>query len=546
MTAIITQKFRQHISNLFKSDVEDLDVTKNLYLFIGKPLPWPISDELPPLPEDSFDNQKRIWDEIIALKKIKEAGVFNIIPRHDWDETGDTVYVAYRDTDAEIFKHPTDAEILAGQAALVPYTAGSFYVITDEYHVFKCLDNAGGEKSTVKPQKPLTAPFVYAGADGYRWKYMFTVPSNQVELYLTDAWIPLQTLTADDGSDQWDVQQDAITNTGQILSTIVLNGGTNYTNVQDSDPENPDIQLAVSATLNTIVLSAAASGANNAYNGATIWITNGLGSGQHRTITSYIGATKEATLDSNWSTIPDNTSEYQVLPTITITGNGSGALAKPVVVGGVLTRVEMINTGLNYSFASSIVSGAGGSGALVEAQVGPGAGHGSDAIAELGGSYLMLRVALEYDEGAGDFPVVNDYRMTGIIKNVENFGGGISTDDTLNALTKLQLSTTTGTFLSDELITGSISTANGNIVQFEDLGSNTGSITFVQNAQQSLNSFGVGETVTGALSGATALITAIDDPEAEKFSGELLTLEHRRPITRAPDQKETVKFILRF
>lgn len=546
MAAIITQKFRQYVSDLFKSDIDDVDVTKNLYLFIGKSLPWPISDELPPFPENSFEKQKRIWDEILALKKIKEAGVFNVIPRHDWDTMGDTVYVPYRDSDTETFVHPTDAEILAGQTAFVPYTAGSLYVMTDDYHVFKCLSNASGAKSTVKPLKPLIAPYVYSGADGYSWKYLFTVPSNQVELYLTDAWIPVQTLDADDGSDQWDVQQDAIANAGQLLSTVVLNGGSNYLNVQDADPDLPDPQLAISATANTIVLSAAASGVNNAYAGATIWIVDGTGAGQEELITSYVGATKEATISVPWTIQPDNTSEYQVLPTINLIGDGTGALGKPVVVGGIITKINMISTGSNYKFASATISGAGGAGASIEPQVGPGDGHGIDAVSELGASYLMVRVALEYDEGDGDFPVANDYRITGILRNVNNFGGGIATADTLNGLTKLNLSTVTGVFLSDEVLTGGVSTASSNVVQYEDLGSGNGSITFIQTAIQAITPFDVGETVTGALSGATALVTTITDAETEKFSGELLALEHRRPITRAPDQKETIKFILRF
>jgi hypothetical protein len=546
MAAIITQKWRQYIAGLFREDIQDLDVSKNLYLFIGKTLPWPISDELPPLPLDTVDKQRRIWDDILALKKVKESNAYFVIPRRDWDASGETVYTPHNDKDPLLLRRPTDDDIIEGQTAVVPYVAGGFYVITDEYHVFKCLSNAGGAKSTVKPSKPLSAPFIYNGADGYSWKYMFTVQAFEIEQFLTDAWIPVKTLESDDGSEQWQVQQHAQANPGSIFSSLVLNGGTNFLNVQDSDPENPDPQLAVSGSSDTIVLSAAASGVNNIYNGATVWIVAGTGVGQQRVISGYIGASKTATVSSSWDTIPDNSSQYQILPTVQISGDGTDALAKPVVVGGVITRVDMIDVGSNYNFAVAGVLGAGGSGAQIQPQIGPGVGHGADPVAELGASFVMLRVELQYEEGDGDFPVVNDYRILGLLRNVEDSSDNIATADTLRGVSKLELSAVTGTFLSDEVITGGVSGGQSNVVQYEDLGSATGSITFVQDPSVSLIPLAVGETITGAISGATALITNILDPEVKKYSGELVAVEHRRPITRAADQKETIKYILQF
>lgn len=63
----------------------------------------------------------------------------------------------------------------------------------------------------------------------------------------------------------------------------------------------------------TITLAAGASASNDFYNGCLVRIISGTGSGQRRWITDYVGATKVATVDSNWITNPDNTSVYEVL-----------------------------------------------------------------------------------------------------------------------------------------------------------------------------------------------------------------------------------------
>ena len=69
---------------------------------------------------------------------------------------------------------------------------------------------------------------------------------------------------------------------------------------------------AQSGTASTIVLANEASSTDDVYNGMQIEITKETGSGQILTITDYNGTTKAATLDRNWDTVPDNTSEYRI------------------------------------------------------------------------------------------------------------------------------------------------------------------------------------------------------------------------------------------
>jgi hypothetical protein len=63
----------------------------------------------------------------------------------------------------------------------------------------------------------------------------------------------------------------------------------------------------------TITLAAGAHATDNFYTGMLLKIYGGTGIGQARTILSYVGGTKVATLDRAWITTPDNTSTYAVL-----------------------------------------------------------------------------------------------------------------------------------------------------------------------------------------------------------------------------------------
>ncbi len=62
----------------------------------------------------------------------------------------------------------------------------------------------------------------------------------------------------------------------------------------------------------TITLAAAGSATDDAYLGMRVRTTGGTGSGQKRTIIDYNGTTKVATVDSPWTTPPDNTTVYSV------------------------------------------------------------------------------------------------------------------------------------------------------------------------------------------------------------------------------------------
>jgi hypothetical protein len=72
--------------------------------------------------------------------------------------------------------------------------------------------------------------------------------------------------------------------------------------------------VATAGAADSITLSADASATSATYVGSVVYISSGTGTGQIRLITAYDGATKIATVSDNWTTTPDNTSVYKVLP----------------------------------------------------------------------------------------------------------------------------------------------------------------------------------------------------------------------------------------
>jgi len=87
-----------------------------------------------------------------------------------------------------------------------------------------------------------------------------------------------------------------------------------YTIIPDDTPLVADHGIAIASTNNTITLRPQASAISSTYSGNIIQIMAGTGAGQSRVIDSYDGATKIATICMTWTTNPDNTSVYVLLP----------------------------------------------------------------------------------------------------------------------------------------------------------------------------------------------------------------------------------------
>ena len=278
----------------------------------------------------------------------------------------------------------------------------------------------------------------------------------------------------------------------------------------------------------------------------------------------------------------------------TSAGTSSGAIVSIVISGGAIvsfgltagTDTSIHNAGSGYTYGtvnlgddyifsdtalSSSASVGSGTGGAVTVVISPKEGHGNDAVAELGGHYVMMRTTLTGAEG-DDVLTGNDFRNISLVIDPTTFGTStVASASTHRQVYALKLTSVSGTFTGDEKITQASTGAIGKVVEWDS----TLSILYYQ--QERFGDFGTNSTtgalvafsgvnaVTGASSGAVGTpdssadsavtltnnntITFTDgyaNPELEPDSGNIIYQENRKPIGRATDQTEDIKLIVEF
>ena len=261
MAAIITKKLRVHNASQFSEGLSEAALN-NMYVAIGRTETW--SDEnTPPTPTNAEANTTYdYWRDCIALKKVSATDIAHCVPRNNW--APNTVYTQYDHRNANLY-------------------AQTFYVLTSSFGVYKCLFNNGGANSTVEPTG--TGNTVISTGDGYKWKYLYTISTTDALKFLTNGFMPVKTLTADDGTDQWDIQEYAATSNGALDVILVTAGGSGY------DPATTTVTITgdgTGATVNSssftvtanaiTAIAVTARGAN--YSNAVVTIASaGVGTG---------------------------------------------------------------------------------------------------------------------------------------------------------------------------------------------------------------------------------------------------------------------------
>jgi len=505
MPSVVTHKFRQNNADQFKEAFGEAAPTR-MYMFIGGVKAW-TNDASPPTPNDAVANTVYAhWRDMLSCKKVEASDVSYVIPRVNW--TSGTLYTEYSDTNSTLFSN-------------------TFYAMVSDYHVYKCLFNNNGGLSTSTPSG--TSSSIITTADGYKWKYMYTVSAADVLKYNTSSYIPVKTLSANDGSNQWSVQQAAVN--GSIDIVDVTAGGSTYNNYHTGT-------LAAVGNTTTVTLASGASAVNDLYNGSMFYTTGGTGLGQQKEVINYVGSTKVATLASAVSTGLDGTTTYSVAPKVVLQGDGTGATAIATMntTSNTVYSMTVTAVGQDYSQANVVVSANGSSGVTATAYIAPKTGHGKDAVAELGGFNVMVNCKFDKDEG-GKFTTSNDFRKIGLLRDPLLASGTAANGATYDQTTTFGLNAVSGTFVTDERVDGGTTTSNAYIVQ-----ANSSQIKVT--SQDGL--FAAGETVTGNTSLATANVLTHTIGELQKFSGDILYVENRSPISRAADQIEDVKLVIQF
>jgi hypothetical protein len=277
-----------------------------------------------------------------------------------------------------------------------------------------------------------------------------------------------------------------------------------------------------------------------------------------------------------------------------IIGDGTGGKVKITAAAGAMTEVEVVSSGSGYTYASiPLVNGTGSEATAyglftnetlttaasgltltgnIDVIIPTQGGHGFDFELELNAKRVMTNIRLSYAEGAGDFPVDNDFRRIGIVADPFNKGTTtFATADTLSGIYAVKINNATADYAVDERISQTVTggTALGKVVSWTlDSGSTTsGTLKYIQSPEfhrdngvvrafesnasnpvtggTSLAEGTVDTTNNSSLLGST-FTNGLATPEIENNSGEIIYMENRRLITRAADQIEDIKLVIEF
>lgn len=446
MASVYSKNLNIYNAEQFKESVSEPVGNNSVYFTIGKVEPW-ANDSAPPQANSSVTSLYEIYRNMVGAKRVTGNDIYHCIPRNDW--TQGTVYDRY--------DHCTCSLILFN-----PNT--KFYIVTPNWDVYKCISNNNGAPSQNVPTQKITTGTVQE-TDGYVWKYMYSISSGEQLRFTTSEYIPVKTLANDDGTLQWDVQDNAID--GGLEHIQVVYGGQDY---------------------------------------------------------------------------KDNTKIW-----IKITGDGSGAnaFAQTNAMSNTISSIIIDYPGSGYTYANVQIydDSTLGIGASLRAIISPPGGHGSDALRELGGSNLMINMRLRYDE-SGKLPVTNDFRQVSLIKDPVIYGTSkLESNSAFSQLTTVTLSgVDDDNYQADEIVYQGLvfesASFTGTVVEWN-----------APNQLKLANTRGVLEATSliGYETGATGtVVLPVTVPEVQPHSGQLLYIDNIKPVSRASDQIEDFKIVLKF
>ncbi len=426
-----------------------------------------------------------------------------------------------------------------------PYTANTFYVRNSRDQVFKCLFNNSRANSTVEPAIDLDGqlpenPFILTG-DGYKWKYLYTIPAGLKQRFFTNRWMPVSNDS---------VVVDAATD-GRIDIIKVLWGGSGYLRGGNSNAA-PIIEVTgtdgvganlVATVANGVITGVTVLTGGNNYTEGTV--TFNTSAEQLGLVT--IGGTvniSSTVVNANIANTANQSFLGNVFVNDIVTINAESRNVVTVVSG---TQLVVNNAFTNP--ASSQTMTVTRSNAVFDIQIGPQGGHGSDPIVELGTHSLMVSVEFEDTENEtipmSDSTNLFDFNQIGIVMDPLIANGAYTANQTNYRIsTRLEVSDPgLNNFIDDETVyigtSLATATAIANVAHW-DPGDNylyINNITGIFTAQQ---------IVRGVTSGASVPVLSVSNSELKLYSGDLIYMENRTNVTRKDNQIDQVKVVLSF
>jgi len=498
MSAIITEKFRQHNANQFVESFTEA-AASTYYLFLGKATAFSSTttggtDSSPPTPGDSPQEEFRAWDSMLGAKIITSSDIKFAVPRRNW--ANGTVYDMYR------HDYSSSNTSTSGTSNLYDST---FFFLTSDYKLYKVLDNNGGSAfSGTEPTSTSTSPFA---SGGYVLKYMLSISTSDFAKYGTTDFIPV---TSDST-----VSAAAVDGAIESLSITAGSGytdGTYFTAIHGdgaSAGTSSGAIVRITVSSGSIVSFGLTAGTDTTIHAAGSGYTFGYVNLTAAFIFSDSSLSSSSTLGSG---------SGGAITVISSPDDGHGAnvvteLGAHYVMSAItLTQAEGddFTTGNDFRSVGLVVDPTN---------------VGTSTVATTTTARQSYVVKVDTNSGTFQADEVITQASTGAVGKVVEY------DSTLSLL-----------YYQQESYKGfGTNATSGNYVAFSGTNQITGG-TSAATGTTSANS----ETVTLANSNTLTLTSGYATPDLQEYSGDIIYLENRKPIQRASDQTEDIKIIIEF
>jgi hypothetical protein len=242
-------------TNIVKAILFDVLTNASRYYYVfGRSYPWPTipdtvsggvisSEAVPPSVIDSYNYELEVRRNSVFLKLIDANDVSIVVERRQW-RIG-LVYDMYDE-------YSSSSPSYSGATSL---DQANFYVINSDFDVFKCLFNNDNKPSTVQPFLTGDTITPLKLADGYIWKYMYSIPLSLRNKFLNSEYMPVLTSLTSSFYSNGAVSGFSIVDSGKNLVRFrrikafnIVNGGSGYTSITVSFP-SPSFVLGTQASV---------------------------------------------------------------------------------------------------------------------------------------------------------------------------------------------------------------------------------------------------------------------------------------------------------
>jgi hypothetical protein len=499
----------------FKESFFEPEPTTIGYVFLGNSIGY-INEDTPDVITDTVYNEKDIWQNMFAAKKVTGNDVELVVPKVEW--TGNTKYREFDDT----------IQLSNLISSNTTQNLKPIYVMTTNRNVYICLSNNSSANSTVEPSgKNLSSNGNIQTADGYLWKYLYNIkPTNK---FLSNTWIPIPSSTAKLDYDTTSL----IVVDGELTTIKLITGGSGYVHSNI---------FVTSFTTGCTILTVA-----NTTNLAANMAISGTGISGGTFISTVDTVNSLITISTGATTTGGGANNLIATSTrIYIEGDGTSAIAVPVLTGNQISGIIMTTYGKNYDRANISFFGTG-TGATARVILAPKLGHGFNSAKQLGGSNVMISMRIgEVDATEGGIISTDtSFRQYGLLRDPYKYGQTLQAN---NSTSNTVISQTTNV----SLIAGSLYNLDEFVYQGVSSDPTFSGYVHAETSNEVRlikvkGTIAIGSPLKGIATNPTGrTVVTATSPEFEPYTGDVLYVENITKTQRTEGQAESLKFVIRF